>query len=200
MQNIYLIYIKIDRKWAICLHMEAQQYLGIQQTFVTTFSNHIDQWSTSGMCWIGIIIYHIQKIWNLPLTKDIPPSYTKIIIVQLNGGYNQRRSDKTYFTKSFFHTWSSTKWWDRRSKVYSSDNLVNLFTKDCQHQYLGSCDTRFECIVFEISSEIFIRGRKIRVVLFSLTMVLSQLNFSGTIFNEATFKAYWKICVHGFLN
>ena len=72
MQNIYLIYIKLDRKWAICLHMEAQQYLGIQQTFVTTFSNHIDQWSMSGVCWIGIIIYHIQRICDFPLTKDIP--------------------------------------------------------------------------------------------------------------------------------
>ena len=114
----------------------------------------------------------------------------KKYITQLKGGYNQRRSDKVYFIKSLFHTWSLTKWWDRRSKIHSSDNLVNLFTKDCQHQYLRSCDIRLECIVSEISSKVFIRGRKICVVLFSLTMVLSQLDFPGKVFNEATFKAY----------
>ena len=86
--------------------------------FFKSCINNIDRLSKSRVCLVGIMIYHIQKICDFSLTKDISTRICKNI--------NQRRSDKIYFTKSLFYTWSLIKWWHRRSKIHSSDILVNL--------------------------------------------------------------------------
>ena len=109
-----------------------------------------------------------MESWSIILRKYViflrqrifQPPYMKIIYNSIQGRIHQKRWGNIFFTKSLFHTWYSTKLWDRYSKAHSSDNHVNLFTKDCQYHYLRTCDIRLECIISEISSNVFIRGEK----------------------------------------